>query len=210
VSSGRGRGQTSGASPARWIALGVAAVVVLGVTFTAGVQVGRQWSRQAMHAPAPEGEKKTAAARKSGLVEGDAAAAKPAPEKLTFYQTLTAPLGPAPSYAKPGQAGKAAPPQPAAAPTAAAQPAPPPPAAAATPGSSWSVQVGVFKTRQQADTVQRDLRASGFEAYVTPAAAEGETRYRVRVGTFAVKSDAQRVADRVRAERSLPTYVTSN
>ena len=176
------------------------------------MQVGRQWSRQALHAPAAEGEKKTATARKSGLVEADPAASKPAPEKLTFYQTLTAPLGPAPSYAKPGPAGKAGAAAPPAA-SASATPAGRRGAGAAPPpaGAGWSVQVGVFKTRQQADGVQRDLRASGFEASVTAtAAAEGETRYRVRIGTFAAKSEAQRVADRVRAERSLPTYVTSN
>ena len=205
MSGGRGRGPSSGASPAKWAALGIAAIVVLGLTFTAGVQVGRQWSRHALHVPAPEGDKteKKAATRKSGLVEADPASARPAPEKLTFYQTLTAPLGPAPSYAKPGLPGKAGAPAPAA-PGAVATGAP-----AAAP--SWTVQVGVFKTRQQADTVQRDLRAAGFEASVTPtAAAEGETRFRVRVGSFAAKAEAQRVADRVRAERSLPTYVTSN
>jgi cell division protein FtsN len=205
VSGGRGRGPSGGASPAKWGALGIAAIVVLGLTFTAGVQVGRQWSRHALHAPAPEGDKteKKATTRKSGLVEADPASVRPAPEKLTFYQTLTAPLGPAPSYAKPGPAGKAG---------GAAAPAAPGAAATGAPAAapSWTVQVGVFKTRQQADTVQRDLRAAGFEASVTPTAAEGEARFRVRVGSFAAKAEAQRVADRVRAERSLPTYVTSN
>jgi cell division septation protein DedD len=73
------------------------------------------------------------------------------------------------------------------------------------------VQVGAFDSRQQADALQQDLRRAGFEAYLTTlGTSEGKTRFRVRVGTFQDRGVAQRAADRLRAERSLPTFVTAN
>jgi DedD protein len=156
-------------------------------------------------------------------------------QKLTFYQTLTAPLGPPASYPTPPTAssdGKAKPsPAPprerttlAGASAAGGQGTEPTaprsddtPRAAAAPVStgaanaSWSVQVGVFGTRPQADVLERQLRGAGFEAYVsTLGAADGQTRYRVRVGPFRSRGEAERVAERVRSERSLPTYVATN
>jgi len=41
-------------------------------------------------------------------------------------------------------------------------------------------------------------------------ADDGQARYRVRVGSFKARVEADRVAERLRAERSLATYVTTN
>jgi len=165
-------------------------------------------------------------------------------EKLTFYQTLTAPLGAVPpsgkgeATAKPGAAAKARlNPEPA--PERTDRPTQPRgtgsdgrltsvEAKAAEqrqeargestvgPGngqeakSEWTVQVGVFKSSQQAAGVKKQLAESGFEAQVTPMTIEdGQLRYRVRVGTFRTKEEAVRTAERVRADRSLPTFVTA-
>jgi len=38
---------------------------------------------------------------------------------------------------------------------------------------------------------------------------DGEVRYRVRVGTFRTREEAARMAERVRSDRSLPTFVTA-
>ena len=79
---------------------------------------------------------------------------------------------------------------------------------AAEASGLWSVQAGAFKTRAQADGLEKQLRQAGFDAYVTQAAAEdGQIRFRVRVGTFKSKAEAQRVADRMRAERSAAAFV---
>ncbi|MET0852165.1 MAG: SPOR domain-containing protein, partial [Candidatus Rokuibacteriota bacterium] len=75
----------------------------------------------------------------------------------------------------------------------------------------FNVQVGAFKNRQQADAVHRDLRTAGFEAFVTTlGTADGETRFRVRVGPFPSRAEAERTAQRMRAARSLPTYVAAD
>ena len=72
------------------------------------------------------------------------------------------------------------------------------------------MQVAAFKTQGQADTLQKQLKRAGLDAYVASAAAvDGQTNYRVRVGTFKSKAEAQRMVERVRGERSLAAFVTS-
>ena len=209
----------------------IALALLLGVAFVfgAGILVGRHWEGSAARDAAPKdpatpnGAGKKAASRRAAG-EPEAERPREADDKLTFYHTLTAPLGPAPSYPKPAADGKARP----AAGTSTAAPAPgastaAPPSLPASPASSapatasataagpWSVQVGAFDSRQQADALQQDLRRAGFEAYLTTlGTGEGKTRFRVRVGTFPDRALAQRAADRLRAERSLPTFVTPN
>jgi len=240
-----GVGQRVGGPRApQWVALGVAALIILGLTFTLGMLVGRQWARQSQPAVASEPTRKAASVpRRGGLTEVGTERAPQ--EKLTFYQTLTAPLGAVPpsgkgeATAKPGVAAKArlnpepAPertdrptlprgtgPEKARLTSVEAKAAEPRQEARAEspvgPGngheakSEWTVQVGVFKSSQQAAGVKKQLAESGFEAQVTPMTIEdGQLRYRVRVGTFRTKEEAVRTAERVRADRSLPTFVTA-
>jgi cell division protein FtsN len=44
----------------------------------------------------------------------------------------------------------------------------------------------------------------------TLGTADGETRFRVRVGPFPSRAEAERTAQRMRAARSLPTYVAAD
>jgi cell division septation protein DedD len=245
-SSGPGKGQ--------WIALGLAALVILGLTFTLGLLVGRQWARPLPPAAVAESAKKSiSAARRSGLAEGDIERPPGLGEKLTFYQTLTAPLK---SVAPAGSSAPAhrpeAQPKPQAAPVSAPVPAPPldeapptipgraapslssPPAAASDPGmaksadregagaipgppqmkttesqGSWTIQVAAFKARAQAERLQAQLMAAGFDAYLAEKGGEGQTQFRVRVGSFKTREDAARAAERVKAERSPAAFVTT-
>ena len=74
---------------------------------------------------------------------------------------------------------------------------------------SWSVQVAAFKTQEQAASLHKKLKEAGFDTYVaSTVASDGQTHYRVRIGTFAGKADAERMAERVRAERSPAAFVT--
>jgi len=76
--------------------------------------------------------------------------------------------------------------------------------------AGWTVQVGVFGSAQQAAGVKKQLAEGGFEAQiVSTAGGDGQVRYRVRVGTFKSREEAIRTAERVRTDRSLPTYVTT-
>ncbi len=232
--AGRGRVR-SGAGAFQWMALLTAATVIMALTFALGVLVGRQWSR---HAPATamveSGARKTVPPGRRGGLSG--AEVEPAPavdQKLTFYQTLAEPLGrgsvdasqrrddkarkehaaaPAASSASPkAEPVSSSPPTSQYAgreETLIEKPAMPETKPAVESSGPWAVQAGAFKTRTQADGLEKQLRQAGFDAYVTQAAGEdGQIRYRVRVGTFKSKPEAQRMADRMRVDRSMAAFV---
>lgn len=230
----------------QWLVLGGAVVVILGLTFTLGLLVGRQWARGSAASVTPsasEAVRKASATppRRGGIAAETMADRTPEPtEKLTFYQTLTEPLnagGPPRPEAKPVTVKVSASAPPAAvkvsAPGAPATPAPSPvstPAPAAPPvtvslppapgkggattppapiTSPWTVQVGAFKNRRQAEDTRQHLAATGLEAYVASVAAQdGQPRFRVRVGTYRTREEAVVVAERLRAQRSLTAFVT--
>jgi cell division protein FtsN len=219
------------------MAFGAAALVILGLTFTLGLLVGRQWARQLPPAATAESAKKSAlAARRSGLAEAGIERPPELGEKLTFYHTLTAPLkSVSPAGSRESAHRSEAPPKPQAAPVSAPVPAPqldeappvmieraPPPLpsppaapdrAQANPApetaAQWTVQVAAFKARAQAERLQKQLIAAGFETYVTEKGGEGQAQFRVRVGSFKAREDAVRTAERLKAERSVAAFVTS-
>jgi len=109
---------------------------------------------------------------------------------------VVAPPAPAP-VASPVQA-------PAPAPVAAA----PAPVRPATPPvtNGWSVQVGAFSSRENADRQVQQLKAKGFAASIAPSTAG--SLYRVRVGPFAQRAEADRTATRLSQEEGLKPSVT--
>ena len=78
-----------------------------------------------------------------------------------------------------------------------------------SPSIPYTIQVGAYKNRRQADDSRQQLAGAGLDAYVvTLAAQEGVARYRVRVGTYRSRDEAVAAAERLRAQRSLSTFVT--
>ena len=65
---------------------------------------------------------------------------------------------------------------------------------------NWSVQLGTFASRGNADKLQRTLQADGFTAWVLTGGAGRSTRYRVRVGPAADRAGAQKLIARLRKE----------
>ena len=218
-----------GAAP--WLLLGGGVIAVLVLTFALGIAVGRKWSPHREHdQTAAEPARKQAApvARRSGLT--DPAPERPPQEKLTFYQTLTAPMSAAPIPAKVSEPAKPEPakPRPAGERVSSDRPGAATPTSSPKPDKSsgsaerpsgarageartgeWAVQVGVFKDRGQAESVRRPLAASGFDAYLAAvAAADGQTHYKVRMGSFKTREEAAQMAERMRQERSLTAFVT--
>jgi DedD protein len=108
---------------------------------------------------------------------------------------------PAPRPARPARGPAAAP----------VRPAPTQVAAATTTAEpeAWTVQVSAFRSRPLAEELRARLAARGFDAYVFPSITEdGRPRYRVRVGTYPTRSDAERAAVELRSERGLNPLVT--
>ena len=94
--------------------------------------------------------------------------------------------------------------------------APPPATPARTPKASapavpkGSVVIQVFSSadQSQAESIRAKLAGGGYKAYLAPIERGGRTMYRVRLGPFASRGDAQAVADKVRKGYRLDTWVT--
>jgi len=86
-------------------------------------------------------------------------------------------------------------------PTPVARPAAPPPATVprGPTGSQWVVQVVSGTSRSSAESLAAKLKSKGYEAFISEF-PQGARQYRVRIGTFAKKAEAQVVADRLAKE----------
>lgn len=157
------------------------------------VEIGRGESPGARSVEVQRGEGQAARPRNTrrlGERERDDATPQ-IQEKLTFYQTLTAPLTAGPRGGKRSaevlsraetrfETGTGH-------------------------DAVYTVQVASFKSRAQADRLRETL---GSDAYVSEFGTDSETRFRVRVGAFTSKADAEALAARLRAERALAGFVT--
>jgi DedD protein len=73
----------------------------------------------------------------------------------------------------------------------------------ASPMQGWMLQVGAFKSRENADSEVRRLVAKGYSAVVVT----GGSLFRVRVGPYAQRADADRAATRLSKEEGLTPSV---
>ncbi len=121
--------------------------------------------------------------------------------------TSTTPVDEAPQE-PPEPAAAAATPAPVSAPPPAAAPAKPPPAAkpgatpATTPAAgkaadSWVVQVVSLSSKANALALRDKLRKGGFATQVEQVRIDGKTHYRVRVGPFLERADADRAREQI-------------
>jgi cell division septation protein DedD len=67
------------------------------------------------------------------------------------------------------------------------------------PGTKrFTIQVAAVKNTQNAEKLVLDLRRKGFDAYqISSRSNDGTTWYRVRVGAFQDRSEAQSILDRL-------------
>jgi cell division septation protein DedD len=85
-------------------------------------------------------------------------------------------------------------------------PAVPPPVAVARPvpnpsppvGGGWTVIADLTRSRDDAESLQRQLRGHGYDATVMRVARDGDTWYRVRVGRYSTNAQAEEVRQRLR------------
>ncbi|HKK50496.1 MAG TPA: SPOR domain-containing protein [Myxococcota bacterium] len=73
---------------------------------------------------------------------------------------------------------------------------------------TWAIQVGAFSDRSAALRLTRELREKGYPVELIPASDEGK-RWRVRVQPVEGKEPAQGLAERLKREERLPTWVVS-
>jgi len=215
--------------------VGLGFLTVLAVAFFGGIVAGRHFPRMLPSLGAVTIPKETRRGVDSRLADRNRSI-EPAPV-LTFYQELTAPLTSPPPASKPkpdrskpfsikSETTRAAPPSEKddAQTTRAAAAAPdhtapsatervelpaPTPAAAPEPGTTrYTVQVGAFAQREQAEAIRARLVAAGHAAFVADLDSPAATRYRVRIGSYPSRDEARRAAERLTTTERLSTYVT--
>ncbi|MCG8590851.1 MAG: SPOR domain-containing protein [Proteobacteria bacterium] len=76
-------------------------------------------------------------------------------------------------------------------------------------GSGFAVQVGAFADSGSAEALAAALTRKGFTVYLAPAPAQGDQRWRVRVGPVGSRDEAEVMARRLKTEEKLPTWVLS-
>ena len=98
----------------------------------------------------------------------------------------------------------------------AATPAPAPVPAAAAPaaasnepgGQGFAVQIAALNVRSEADAIAKRLSSKGYAAYVMTPANGTPSVFRVRVGKFNTRREAETVAAKLQKEEQFKPWVT--
>ncbi|MBI3329806.1 MAG: D-alanyl-D-alanine carboxypeptidase [Nitrospinae bacterium] len=75
--------------------------------------------------------------------------------------------------------------------------------------SVYTVQVGAFRVKKQADILRASLRRRGYDAYVTIAGPRQARWYRVRVGEFETPGKARRIIGSLQSQLGLQGHVAT-
>ena len=151
----------------------------------------------------PEGEP-PAAAQEAAAPEPPPASS-PVPEAEPEEPASESPPPPAPDVEEPAVAEAPAPePEPPAESTAEPEPV----ATAPAPAGTLVVQVFSSNNQVQAQGVVDRLRAGGYPALLSPVEVSGRTMYRVRIGPYADRQVAEGIAEQVRRDFRLETWIT--
>jgi DedD protein len=206
----------------------IAATVVSVVIFLCGVLVGRgvRTAQAAIADASPTStvadtspQQPTAApVRTPAGSDPTAAAAPPAPpEDLSYFDRLQKPKAPA-EQLKPATQRSAVVERPASPEAREAPPshspkesAPAPFADAARPepaGQGFAVQIAALNVRSEADAIARRLSSKGYAAYVLAPADGTPSVYRVRIGKFPTRREAETIAARLQKEEQFKPWVT--
>jgi cell division septation protein DedD len=88
--------------------------------------------------------------------------------------------------------------------------APAAPVDARTPGLSngWVVQLAALNDRGEAEDIARRLVGKGYGAFVVTPASGNPVVYRVRVGTFKTKSEADQIGAKLKKEERFDPWIT--
>jgi DedD protein len=162
-------------------------------------------------APAPQRAEPTAAEleaeRLRKTLEAEMAANRATPAAEPEAEPPPAITAPGTRVRQPAQAETAPATPPVESAPRAATSAPAPPATTAHEAATW-IQVFSSSDGANARGLADRLRRSGFQVVVLEAPAAGATTFRVRVGPYATRDEADRAASRLRRDHRLDTWVT--
>jgi cell division septation protein DedD len=202
----------------------IVTTTVIVVVFLCGVKVGRgvraaqgddgEQVAAAQAAPQAPAQQRTA---ETGPPAAEPPPAAENPDELSYHKRLQGDAAPAEKL-KPQEDSKPAqtpaPPQKAAAPA----PAPSSTAAPAQPDvtvptsgkpGTWVVQVIATRDQDVAGSVVKKLAAKGYPAYlVRPAAGAAQPFYKVHVGRYNDRGEAEQVSGRIKKEEQFQSWIT--
>jgi cell division septation protein DedD len=81
-------------------------------------------------------------------------------------------------------------------------------APAAADGRDWTVQIAAVNERGEADAMVRRLSTKGYNAFVVAPATGTPVVFRVRVGAFKTKREAENLAVKIQKEERYKPWVT--
>lgn len=140
-------------------------------------------------APSTDGLSSTAAPTSTAPTSAEPASAAP----TSTASASAAPTSTAPTSAAPASVAPATAPAATAKPVETAAPSP------ISTRAAWSVQLGSFASRSNADNLSRQLKGQGFPVYVLSGGSGASVRYRVRVGPLADRDSAERTAAKLKS-----------
>jgi rare lipoprotein A len=209
----------------------MATTIVAVVIFLCGVQVGRNVRTVRVAdagdsaAATPSPATSSATPQASGAAAAPPAVDPPSPaqeaeDDLSYANRLQSDKAPK-EQLKPKDEPAPAPPTPAPVASAPAKSAPakstPPPAAAQSSTASanpptarsgaWVIQVNALTNRAAADAMARRLSGKGYPAFVLAPASGAPVVYRVQVGRYSDRREAEQVARRLEKEEQLKPWV---
>jgi cell division protein FtsN len=145
-----------------------------------------------------------------------AAEPPPAPKKEPTAAPTAKSASPAPG--SPPAPATSSPPAPAATPATAGTATPATagtttPPATATPaaepaGQGFALQITALREKNEAETIARRLSSKGYSAYVMTPAKGTPSVYRVRVGKFKTRREAEAMATRLKKEEQFTPWIT--
>ena len=83
-----------------------------------------------------------------------------------------------------------------------------PASASGAPGDGYAVQVAALNVRSEADAIAKRLSSKGYAAYVQVPTSGSGSVFRVRVGTFKTRREAETVAAKLHKEEQFTPWVT--
>ena len=75
------------------------------------------------------------------------------------------------------------------------------------PGAGYSIQVAALREREEADTIVKRLAAKGYPAYVAAPIKEKVPIFRVRIGKYKDRHEADTVAAKLQKEEQFKPWV---
>ncbi|MEW6001509.1 MAG: SPOR domain-containing protein [Nitrospirota bacterium] len=72
----------------------------------------------------------------------------------------------------------------------------------------YTVQVSAFKDSSEAEALRERLDKKGYKPYVTLSETKNERLYKVRIGEFSTRRDAEALSVKIKKAEGLPTFVT--